>query len=151
MPDQRQVSHVPVPADRGRSLGQREDGPQCPGKPFGVAVEPFVQRGGAVEIVDRRSVGKCAWTWLSSRGVTGAGLLLEVGEQAAQAAGDGGVAFCFAGPAALVGVLSELLLDVQPGLQPRGVFGGGDELSAGQVEVALAGTFGGQAQAVAGL
>jgi hypothetical protein len=49
--------------------------------------------------------------------------LAEVGEQAAQAAGDGGVAFCFAGPAAFGGVLDELLLDVQPCLQPRGIRG----------------------------
>jgi hypothetical protein len=73
----------------------------------------------------------------------------EVGEQAFEPAGGGGVAFGLAGPAALAGVLDELLLDVQPGPEPWGVLGGGDELGAGQVEVALAWALGGQAQAVA--
>ncbi len=43
--DERQVPHVVLPPDRGRRLGQREDGPQRPGEAFGVAVEPLVQRG----------------------------------------------------------------------------------------------------------
>ena len=30
--DERQVPHVASPPDRGRGLGQREDGPQCPGQ-----------------------------------------------------------------------------------------------------------------------
>jgi hypothetical protein len=62
------------------------------------------------------------------------------------------VAVCrsrLAGPAALVGVLDELLFDVESGSQPRGVLAGGDELGAGQVEVALAWAFGRETQAVA--
>jgi hypothetical protein len=53
------------------------------------------------------------------------------------------VPFDFAGPAAFVGVLDELLFDLQAGPEPWGVVRGGDELGAGQVEVALAGAFGG--------
>jgi len=60
------------------------------------------------------------------------GVLAEVGEQAGEAAGDGGVPFGLTGPAALVGVVDELLLDLQPGSQPWGVLAGGDELGAGQ-------------------
>src|SRR6266568_1615426 len=51
--DERQVPHVASPPDRGRGLGQREDGPQRPGQPLGVAVEPLVQRGEAIEVIDR--------------------------------------------------------------------------------------------------
>ena len=40
------------------------------------------------------------------------GVLAEVGEQAGEAAGDGGVPFGLTGPAALVGVVDELLLDL---------------------------------------
>jgi hypothetical protein len=61
------------------------------------------------------------------------------------------VPFDFAGPAALVGVLDELVFNLQTGSQSWGVVGGGDELGAGQVEVAFAGAFGRQAQAVAEL
>lgn len=41
--------------------------------------------------------------------------LAEIGEQALQAAGDGGVAFGLAGPASVLGVADELLLDVDAG------------------------------------
>ena len=51
--DERQVPHVASPPDRGRGLGQREDSPQRPGQPLGVAVEPLVQRGEAIEVIDR--------------------------------------------------------------------------------------------------
>src|SRR6266567_4970687 len=77
-----------------------------------------------------------------------AACLTEVGEQAFQAPGDRGVPFHLPGPAAFAGVLDELLFDLEPGPQPWDVLGGGDELGAGQVEVALARSFGGQAQAV---
>jgi len=75
------------------------------------------------------------------------GDLAEVGEQAGEAAGDGGVPFGLAGPAVLVGVLDELLLDLQPGSQPRRVLAGGDELGADQVEVAFTRPFLGKAEA----
>ncbi|MGY4919465.1 hypothetical protein ACWD9K_30360 [Streptomyces sp. 900116325] len=57
--------------------------------------------------------------------------------------------FHLAVPAAFGGVVSEGLLDLTSSPQPRGVLGCGDELGAGQVEVAFAWAFGGEAQAPA--
>ncbi|MFC4016274.1 hypothetical protein ACFOY2_54345 [Nonomuraea purpurea] len=71
----------------------------------------------------------------------------EVDEQVLDSPGDGGVSFDLAGPTALVGVLDELVLDFQPGVEPWRVVRGGDELGAGQVEVTLAGPLGGKAEA----
>jgi hypothetical protein len=79
------------------------------------------------------------------------GVFAEVSEKSDQAAGDRGVPFGLAGPAVLAGVVDELLLDLQPGSQPWGVLAGGDELGAGQVEVAFTRALGRQAQAVAEL
>jgi hypothetical protein len=58
------------------------------------------------------------------------------------------VAFDFAFPAAFCGIVSELPLQAEAFAEPRRVLRGGDELGAGQVEVAFARAFLGQAQAV---
>lgn len=52
------------------------------------------------------------------------------------------MAFDLAVPTARGGIKGEGLFDLAAGPQPRGVLGCGDELGAGQVEVALAGAFG---------
>jgi hypothetical protein len=51
-----------------------------------------------------------------------------------------------AGPSAFFGVIGELALKAEAFAQPRRVLGSGNELSAGQVEVASARAFLGQAQ-----
>lgn len=60
-------------------------------------------------------------------------------EEFLDAASRSSVTFGFAVPAAGFGVADELFLGAQPGLEAGCVVGGGDELRAGQVEVALAG------------
>ena len=52
-----------------------------------------------------------------------AGGLTEVGKQAFQPPGGGGVPFGLTGPATLASVLDELLLDLQQAAQPWGVLG----------------------------
>lgn len=79
----------------------------------------------------------------------GLGALSEIGEEAADPFGDGLVPFDLARPAAFDGVLGELLFTSEPGPQARGVLARGEELRAAEVEVALAGPFGGCPQAVA--
>jgi hypothetical protein len=69
--------------------------------------------------------------------------LTEVGEQPGDAPGDGLVAFGFAGPSLLGGLGGQLELGAVSFEQPGGVSGSGDELGAGQEQVALAGAFGG--------
>jgi hypothetical protein len=61
------------------------------------------------------------------------------------------VSFDLTGPAAFGCVGDELFFGVQPFLQPGDVLRCGDELGAAQVDVALARTLLGQAQAVAEL
>jgi hypothetical protein len=75
--------------------------------------------------------------------------LAEFGQQSVDALGGALMAVDFALPASLSGVVGELGLDAEAFAEPRGVLGGGDELGAGQVEVAFARAFLGQAQAVA--
>lgn len=72
-----------------------------------------------------------------------------VGEEAADPVGDGVLSFGLAGSAAFDGVLGELLLAGEPGPQARWALAGGEELRAAEVEIALAGPFGGCSQAVA--
>lgn len=62
---------------------------------------------------------------------------------------DHGVALDLALPAAGGGVVDELLFDVETGAEARRVVAGGEELRAGQHQVALARPFGWGAQAVA--
>jgi len=64
------------------------------------------------------------------------------------ALGDALVAVDFALPASLSGVVGKLLLEAEAFAEPRRVLRGGDELGTGQIEVALARAFLGQAQAV---
>ncbi|WP_326608184.1 hypothetical protein [Streptomyces sp. NBC_01800] len=75
--------------------------------------------------------------------------LAEVGQQLLDAVGGAAVAFDLAVPAVVGGVGGEGVLELAPCSQPGCVDGCGDELRAGQVEVALAGALGGEPQAVA--
>jgi hypothetical protein len=72
----------------------------------------------------------------------GPGVFAEFGEEFADAIGDRGVAFGFAGPPAFGGVLDQALFDLETITQPGSVLAGGEELGAAQVEVALARPFG---------
>lgn len=65
------------------------------------------------------------------------GTLFEVGEEAADPIGDGVVPFDLAGPAALDGVLGELVLAGEPGPQARGVLTGREELRGTEVDTAM--------------
>jgi hypothetical protein len=67
--------------------------------------------------------------------------LAEFGEQAAYAVGGALVAVDFTLPAAFFGVIGELALKAEAFTEPRRVPRGGDELGAGQVEVAFARAF----------
>jgi hypothetical protein len=69
----------------------------------------------------------------------------EVGRQLFDAPAGAAVPFDHTVPATLGGVTSEGLLDLTSGPQPWGVVGCGDQLGAGQVEVALARPLGRQA------
>jgi Phage integrase family len=73
----------------------------------------------------------------------------KLAEQADDPVGHAPVAVGLAVPAAFLGVAGQLALDLQTLAQARRVLGSGDELGAGQVEVAFARAFPGQAQAVA--
>ncbi|MGW0807885.1 hypothetical protein [Nonomuraea sp. NPDC002799] len=79
------------------------------------------------------------------------GTLSEVSKEGIEPPDHGLVSFDFAGPAAFVSVPDQLLFDFQGGPESWGVGRSGDELGAGQIEVALARALGGQAQAVAEL
>jgi len=63
----------------------------------------------------------------------------EFAEQAADPVGDALVAVNLAVPAPFFGIADQLVLDTEPFAKARGVLGRGDELRAGQVEVAGAG------------
>jgi len=73
----------------------------------------------------------------------------QLGEQRADPAGDALMAAGLAVPAALPGIGGKLALQAQALAEPHRVVRGSDELGAGQVEIALARAFPGQAQAVA--
>src|SRR5260370_28387281 len=75
--------------------------------------------------------------------------LCELGEQAAEAAGDALVTVDLAVPASLPGIVGQLPLDAEAVTKPRRVLGRGGALCAGEGEGAVAGAFLGEAQAVA--
>jgi hypothetical protein len=52
MANERQVPHVAVPADLRGAWARARTDRKGPGQAFGVAVEPVVERGEAVEVVD---------------------------------------------------------------------------------------------------
>ena len=64
----------------------------------------------------------------------------EVAEQAADAVGDALVAVDFTLPAAFHGIVGQLPFQAKAFTKAWHVLGGGDELGAGQVEVAFAGS-----------
>lgn len=64
-------------------------------------------------------------------------------EELLQASFGGLVSLDFALPPALLGVGDELVLAVESGSESGGVLAGGQELGAGEREVAFAGTLGG--------
>jgi Domain of unknown function (DUF4158)/Tn3 transposase DDE domain len=72
----------------------------------------------------------------------------ELVEKVREARGGAAVAVDLAWPASLLGVFGETQLGLAAGAESRGVLGCRDELGAGEVEVALAGAFARQAQAV---
>ncbi|WP_171075125.1 hypothetical protein [Nonomuraea basaltis] len=74
--------------------------------------------------------------------------MFEIRKERFEPPSHGCVSFDLASPAPFAGVLDQLLFHLQPGPQAWGVVGRGDELGAGQVEVAFARTFAGQTQAV---
>ena len=88
------------------------------------------------------------WRPVSWRALRHIARLAEVAEQAAEAVCDALVPVGLAFPAAFPGVVSELALKAEAFAEPRRVLRGGDELGTGQIEVALARAFLGQAQAV---
>jgi hypothetical protein len=77
--------------------------------------------------------------------------LAEIGQELADAARNGVVSFDLARPTLAAGLVGKFELGGVALTQPRGVLGCGDELRAGQEQVALARAFGWQTQAVAKL
>ncbi len=73
----------------------------------------------------------------------------QVVKQLLHASFGGLVSLDFALPSTLLGVGDELVLAVESGSEPGGVVAGGEELRAGQHQVALARSLGRGAQAVA--
>ena len=71
----------------------------------------------------------------------------EISKQLLDALAGAVVAFDLAVPSTGSGVEGDGLLDLAAGAEPGRVLGRGDELGAGQVEVALARPLGGQAEA----
>jgi hypothetical protein len=74
--------------------------------------------------------------------------LMEVVEEAGNSPGDGGVAFDLAVPAVVGGLGGEVQLGGVSLSEPGCVGRGGEEFGACEEEVALAGAFGGEAEAV---
>lgn len=91
----------------------------------------------------------CVWSGPGSGLHGGRGGLTEVVEQLLDAPLGRCMSFDLALPAAPSGVVDELLLDGEARAQPGCVVAGGEELRAGQHEIAFARSLGGCAQAVA--